>query len=121
MNLLTEPVFRVQTPRGPQAWSLPALLAALGADTVESLPGLQRHQEDAFHIFLCYLAGAVLARADLQDPIQPEAFWRDGLRRLAGREDDCAWTLVVEDVMQPAFMQAPLANKSDWAAFKPKA
>ena len=85
MNLLTEPVFRVQTPRGPQAWSLPALLAALGADTVESLPGLQRHQEDAFHIFLCYLAGAVLARADLQDPIQPEAFWRDGLRRLAGR------------------------------------
>ncbi|HCB12601.1 MAG TPA: type I-E CRISPR-associated protein Cse1/CasA [Gammaproteobacteria bacterium] len=121
MNLLTEPVFRVQTATGPQAMSLPGLLAALGADTVESLPGLQRHQEDAFHIFLCYLAGAVLARAGVQDPVQSEAFWRTGLRQLAGRDDDCAWALVVEEVTQPAFMQAPLVNKADWAAFKPKA
>ncbi|MBE2294871.1 MAG: type I-E CRISPR-associated protein Cse1/CasA [Phycisphaerales bacterium] len=121
MNLLTEPVFRIQTTAGVMKMSLPGLLAALGTDMVESLPGLQRHQEDAFHIFLCYLAGAVLARADIQDPVQSEAFWRDGLRQLAGRDDDCAWMLVVEDVMQPAFMQAPMINKADWTAFKPKA
>ncbi len=121
MNLLIEPVFRVKTTVGLTTLSLPGLLAALGADTVESLSGLQRHQEDALHIFLCYLAGAVLARAGVGDPAQSEAFWRDGLRQLAGREDDYAWTLVVEDVTQPAFMQAPLPSKNDWAAFKPKA
>ncbi|HPF59015.1 MAG TPA: type I-E CRISPR-associated protein Cse1/CasA [Candidatus Competibacteraceae bacterium] len=121
MNLLTGPLFRVQTTTGPQAMNLPGLLAALGADTVGSLPGLQRHQEDAFHIFLCYLAGAVLARAGIQEPVQPEAFWRAGLRQLAGRDDDCAWVLMVEDVTKPAFMQVPLVNKAHWAAFKPKA
>lgn len=121
MNLLTEPVFRAQTTAGLTALSLPCLLAALGTDAVESLPGLQRHQEDAFHIFLCYLAGAVLARAGTNDPVQSEAFWRDGLRRLAGRDDDCAWTLVVEEVTQPAFMQAPLVTPADWTTFKPKA
>lgn len=121
MNLLTEPVFRVQTTQGLTALSLPGLLAALGRDEVESLPGLQRHQEDAFHIFLCYLAGAVLARAGTEDPVQPEAFWRNGLRQLAGRDDDCAWTLVVKDVTQPAFMQAPLVSKTAFHAFSPKA
>ena len=60
MNLLTDLVFRVRTPEGPATASLPELLALLGEDRVDSLPGLQRHQEDAFHIFLCYLAGAVL-------------------------------------------------------------
>jgi len=44
------------------------------------------------------------------DPVQPEAFWRAGLRQLAGRADDSAWTLVVEDVTQPAFMQAPVTQ-----------
>ena len=121
MNLLTEPLFRVRTPAGLKSLSLPGLLAALGEDAVDSLPGLQRHQEDAVHIFLCYLAGAVLARSGMTDPTQSEAFWRDGLRQLAGRDDDCAWTLVVEDVTQPAFLQAPLPHKNDWAAFKPKA
>ncbi|MFZ1830287.1 MAG: type I-E CRISPR-associated protein Cse1/CasA [Candidatus Competibacteraceae bacterium] len=118
MNLLIEPLFRVRTPAGLKSLSLPGLLAALGEDAVDSLLGLQRHQEDAVHIFLCYLAGAVLARGGITDPIQPEAFWRDGLRQLAGRDDDCAWTLVVEDVTQPAFMQAPLLSKQELNEFK---
>ena len=121
MNLLTEPVFRVETPDGQERLSLPQLLEALGLDRVESLPGLQRHQEDAFHIFLCYLAGAVLARESQTDPCQNAEFWLEGIRRLTGREDDCAWTLVVDDVTQPAFMQAPVSKKSDFGAFKPKA
>ena len=162
MNLLTEPVFRVATPEGEECLSLPRLLEALGLDRVESLPGLQRHQEDAFHIFLCYLAGAVLARDNQTDPRQSCEFWLEGIRRLTktyisarsqapawerGSEDsgladehkaelaiggsqarawepakdDYAWTLVVEDVTQPAFMQAPVPKKSDFGAFKPKA
>ena len=121
MNLLIELLFRVRTPAGLKSLSLPGLLAALGEDAVDSLPGLQRHQEDAVHIFLCYLAGAVLARGGIIDPTQSEAFWRDGLRQLAGRDDDCAWTLVVEDVTQPAFLQAPLMSKSAFTAFGLKA
>jgi len=107
MNLLTEPLFRVETTGDSRSLSFPALLSALGADEVESLPGLQRHQEDAFHIFLCQLAASVLVREKKTDPIKDEAFWRDGIRRLTGRDDDCAWTLVVEDVGNPAFMQPP--------------
>jgi CRISPR system Cascade subunit CasA len=110
-NLLLDPIFRVDTPEGTQCLSLPALLAALGADHVNVLPGLQRHQEDAFHIFLCYLAGAVLARANQNAPRQSEAFWRDELHKLAGRDDDCAWTLVVDDPMLPAFLQSPASSK----------
>ena len=113
MNLLTEPVFRTQTTQGPQTLSLPALLMALGRDEVESLPGLQRHQEDPFHIFLCYLAAAVLDRQSIANPRQDEAFWREGIRQLTGRDDDAAWTLVVKDVTKPAFMQPSMLSVAD--------
>ncbi len=113
MNLLTEPIFRAQTDQGLQTLSLPALLAALGRCEITSLTGLQRHQEDPFHIFLCYLAAAVLDRQGAKDPIQSEAFWREGIRQLTGREDDAAWTLLVEDVTQPAFMQPAMPSASD--------
>jgi len=112
MNLLTNPLFRAETVNGPQRFSLPALLSALGKTQVESLTGLQRHQADAFHIFLCQLAASVLVRENNTDPKQDEAFWRDGIRRLTGRDDDCAWTLVVEDVGKPAFMQPPIPGDS---------
>lgn len=119
-NLLRDPVFRTETPRGPARLSLPALLDALGKDEIETLPGLQRHQEDAFHIFLCYLAGAVLAKTGQTEPFQSEDFWREGLLALAGG-DELAWKLVVENPTKPAFMQAPVPNKADISVFKPKA
>ena len=84
MNLLTDPLFRVETPCGPQRMHLPGLLTALGQGQVESLSGLQRHQEDAFHIFLCQLAASVLAREGESNPQQDEMFWRDSIRRLTG-------------------------------------
>lgn len=115
MNLLTDPVFRVRTPEGPATASLPELLALLGEDRVESLSGLQRHQEDAFHIFCCYLAGAVLARQGEAAPRQTAAFWLDGIRALTrqeGCEDDSPWTLVVDDPTKPAFMQPPASSKT---------
>lgn len=87
MNLLIDPLFRVERKNGPRKISLPALFSALGTDEVESLPGLQRHQEDAFFIFLCQLAASVLVREDKADPAQDEAFWCDGIRRLTGRDE----------------------------------
>lgn len=108
MNLLTDPLIRVETAAGLRSMSLPALMAALGGDAVRHLTGIQCHQEDAFHVFLCSLAGAILARRGESEPFQSEAYWRDGLRTLAGDAGDDAWTLVVEDLLRPAFMQPPL-------------
>ncbi len=120
MNVRTDPLLRVLTAQGPARLSLPGLLAALGADRVESLPGLQRHQEDAFHIFLCYLAAAALVRQGRTDPAQPESFWQAGLLALAGGEDD-AWRLLVEDPTQPAFFQPPSPNPDAFSRFRLKA
>lgn len=120
MNLLTEPLIPVFTAAGPNYLTLPALLAGLGDDKVHRIDGLQRHQEDAFHVFLCYLAGAILARDGDWNPVRDEAFWRSGMRELAGEAGDDAWTLVVDDVSRPAFMQPPLPA-SDHGRLKPKA
>ena len=109
MNLLTDPLIPVTTGDGRTLLSLPGLLAALGDDTVLRLDGLQRHQEDAFHVFLCYLAGAVLAREEgAWDPVRGEEFWRERLRGLSGEAGDDAWALVVDDPARPAFMQPPV-------------
>lgn len=108
MNLLTDPVFRVLTTAGLKMMSLPELLASLAKDEVEHLPGIQRHQEDPFHVFLCSLAGAILARRGDTDASQGDAYWRDGLRMLAGPAGDDAWTLVVDDTTRPGFMQSPV-------------
>jgi len=108
MNLLTDPLLRVKTTDGQENMTLPSLLAALGQSRVETLIGIQRHQEDAFHVFLCQLATIILARKDDKAPCRNEDYWRNGLRMLAGDAGDDAWTLVVKDLSRPAFMQ-PMA------------
>jgi len=125
MNLLVDPVFRVRTSEGIGRHDLPHLMALLGEDKVESLPGLQRHQEDAFNVFICYLAGAVLVRAGATEPRQTADYWREGIRVLTreeGCDDDSAWTLVVEDPTRPAFMQPPAPDLATFRRdYKPKA
>jgi CRISPR system Cascade subunit CasA len=106
LNLLTDPIFRAETTSGPNVLSLPELLAQLGTDHLERLVGLQRHQHDAFHVFLCYLAGAVLARRGISNPVQSAEFWREGLLELSG--DLWGWELSVDDLEKPGFMQVPL-------------
>ncbi|MDD5387951.1 MAG: type I-E CRISPR-associated protein Cse1/CasA [Gallionellaceae bacterium] len=125
MNLLLEPLFRVRLSEQTTRANLPELLALLGEDRVDSLPGLQRHQEDAFHIFLCYLAGAVLDRQGRAEPRQPAEFWLDGIRALThaeGCDNDDAWTLVVDEPTRPAFLQPPASNRTVFTKdYKPKA
>ena len=121
MNLLTDPLFRVETPIGLMWLDLPGVLEALANDQVAGLPGVQRHQEDALHIFLCYLSAAVLVREDQANPRQTASFWREGIRRLTradGGNDDIAWTLVVADPTRPAFMQPPCKTIADNAGFE---
>lgn len=108
MNLLTDPLLRVTGDSGAQTMNLPQVLAALGRVDDLRFPGIQRHQEEAFHVFLCYLGGAILARRSYRDPVQGEDFWREGMRQLAGGAGDDAWSLVVTDATRPAFLQPPL-------------
>lgn len=125
MNLLLDPLFRVCWQGQTSRASLPELLALLGEDRVDSLSGVQRHQEDALHIFLCYLAGVVLGRQGAQSPRQSADFWRQGIRALTlaeGCDSDDAWTLVVDDPTRPAFLQAPATSRAVFARdYKPKA
>lgn len=120
MNLLTDPLLRVTERRRMETKSLPALLAALGRDDVDSLPGLQKHQEDSWHVFLCYLGAAILSRKGDIQPGQDEAYWESGLRLLAGDAGDAAWCLVTQNPGRPAFMQPPLPEE-DHLRLKPKA
>lgn len=123
-NLLTDPIFRLEYPTSIERTDLPGLLAALGDDRALSLPGLQRHQEDAFHIFLCYLAAAVLCRQNAKDPVQDATFWQKSIRELTQSEgvtDDSAWTLVVSDPARPAFMQPPAPGSEGFTYFSLKA
>lgn len=110
MNLLIDPIFRAQMDRGLEQLSLPALLAGYGQGRVHQLVGMQRHQHDSFHVFLCYLAGAILTRLNDRNPVQDEDYWKDGLLSLAGEAGMDAWRLVVEDATRPGFMQAPLPS-----------
>ena len=114
MNLLTDPLLRVATQDGDATMSIPQLLEALGRDAVDGLAGIQRHQQDAFHVFLCCVAAAVLVRAGRDDARQPASFWETGLRELSAAGDD-AWTLVVPDTSRPAFMQPPVPASDRFA------
>jgi len=105
-DLLRSPLIRVRTAKGHTRASLPQLLAMLGRNEVEGYPGLQRHQEDPWHVFLVQLATMALARSDRSDPVQDEAFWRDALLQLSEGKPS-AWRLVEPDLSEPAFFQPP--------------
>jgi len=111
MNLLDDEIFSVELEASTERTSLPGVFEALANDHLVSFPGVQRHQEDAFHVFLCYLAGAILCRAQTEDPHQAFDYWRRGLLSLSD-EKISAWTLVVDDLAEPAFMQPPLIGQT---------
>ena len=110
MNLLTHNTFRVKLKAGADDISLPALLEALGAGKVDDYLGLQRHQAEPFHVFLCSLAAIVLSRRKAENPVQTALYWKSGLTEIAGRFGEDAWEMFVDDDTQPAFMQPPLPS-----------
>ncbi|MBK6534527.1 MAG: hypothetical protein IPF99_34725 [Deltaproteobacteria bacterium] len=116
-NLLTEPLLAVESPDGARATvTLPGALARLGAGVPTEFAALQSHQLHAWHAFVVQLA-ALAVHADGSDDLAvDEAAWRERLRALtAGRDEP--WCLVVHDLSQPAFLQAPVPEGT-LAAFK---
>ena len=110
MNVLTNPAFTIERSDGSQQKrSLPGVLEELSHGNVLSFPRARRHQIDPSVMFLAQLGAAVLDECAVQDVAQPEMFWTEGLRRLAGRNDDLAWAVCGDD-SDPAFLQAPAAD-----------
>jgi CRISPR system Cascade subunit CasA len=111
-DLLLEEVFTMRLASGVErTGSLPTVLATLSGDDVEDFPALRPHQEQAWYCFLVQLAAIALHHAGRADPPADEETWRGLLTALTGRRHE-PWTLVVEDLSQPAFFQPPLQEKT---------
>jgi len=114
-NLLTEPLIGCRTIDGYRhRLTLPGILALLADPTqvVESFTALQAHQGHAWHAFTVQLAAMVCQRDGVQidDPhCRDEAWWRERLRNLGGGDEP--WTLMVEDLGKPAFMQPSVPER----------
>lgn len=88
--------------------SLPALLAAMAADTVRDFPALRPHQRHPWHAFLSQLAAIALHRAGQIEPWTEPANWRAALLALTPDDaDGAAWCLVAP-AERPALLQAPM-------------
>ena len=109
LNILTEPVIRMDTAAGPGIpASLPEVYAALMADQVNAFPALRPHQRHAWHAFLVQLGAMAMHRAGATEPPDDACEWRSIIRGLTPDwSDDEPWQLVVDEITKPAFMQPP--------------
>lgn len=117
-DLLNDDLIGVQTPEGARRVNLPALFGLLARSAVDAYTGLRAHQADPWHVFLVQLAASIQARSPTPSLPGDPAYWRDGLLDLAGGRAS-AWSLMVEDVTLPAFLQHPWKSwKDDAKAYK---
>ena len=115
LNILTEPLIRMDTTAGRREASLPEVYAALAADEVVAFPALRPHQRHAWHAFLVQLGAMAMHRAGLTELPDDAGEWRRIIQGLTPDwPDDEPWQLVVDDFTKPAFMQPP-ARTSDEA------
>ena len=113
LNILTEPVIRMDTAAGRREASLPGVYAALMADKVNAFPALRPHQRHAWHAFLVQLGAMAMHRAGISEPPLDAAEWAGLIRGMTPDwPADEPWQLVVDDITKPAFMQ-PRAHTLD--------
>src|SRR5690348_15371509 len=110
-NLLEEPLFGVEDHDGRRdKVTLPGLLARLSRGTSTALTAVQAHQQHPVHAFLVQLAALALVRTEEAEIAHDEVTWR-ALLLGAAKEDGAdaeAFTLVVDDLSKPAFLQPPV-------------
>lgn len=107
--LLTDKFIQVRTIDGKDhEYCLPEVLVALTRNEVEAFSTLQRYQQHPWHAFLVQLAVMTLQRHCLSSCEQVED-WREMLLNMSGGMAE-AWSLVVESLDKPAFLQPPLAE-----------
>ncbi|AHJ68466.1 type I-E CRISPR-associated protein Cse1/CasA [Granulibacter bethesdensis] len=105
--LLSHPVFRVVTRTETHVLTLPGALAALMLDKVDNFTGLRPHQQHAWHMFLAALGAIALHHADQSAIPETEGEWKDLLLDLTNQAEE-PWSLIVEDLSKPAFLQPPV-------------
>jgi CRISPR system Cascade subunit CasA len=110
-NLLDESLLGVEDDQGHrERVTLPGLLARLSQGKPTALTAVQAHQQHPVHAFLVQLAAIALARAGEAEVAHDEAAWRTLLLG-AAKQDGAgpeAFTLVVDDLTKPAFLQPPV-------------
>ena len=110
-NLLDDALVGVEDGTGRrESVSLPGLLARLSQGVPTTLAALQAHQQHAVHAFLVQLAAIALSRAGEREIEHDESAWKRFLLNAAERDGAGAeaFTLVVEDLSKPAFLQPPV-------------
>jgi len=111
-SLLDDPLIRVLDGKDQASGrSLPEILTALARDDVRAFEALQPHQQQAWYSFLVQLAAMGVARQRGGELPDDAAGYREMLVGLADGSE-AAWHLVVEDVLEPAFMQPPVPEGS---------
>ena len=111
-NLLSEPLIRVDAGSAyPEIASLTHVYSALMRDEVESFPALRPHQRHPWHAFLVQLGAMAIDRAGLSEPPEDASDWLRLIQDLTPDwPDGDPWSLVVEDITEPAFMQPPASS-----------
>ncbi len=112
-NLLTDPLIRFdRSGRGRVETPLPEVYAVLMADEAIAFPALRPHQRHAWHAFLVQLGALAVHRAGADRPPSGTEEWARLIRGLTpDYADDEPWSLAVEDITKPAFMQPPASSQ----------
>jgi CRISPR system Cascade subunit CasA len=130
-NLLCDPCIRVRlTNDNILPLTLPGVLSALSRNEIESFLALRSHQAHPWHAFLCQLAAMALDLCSEQKypPLRgtpphlllgehSEEEWKNILRTLTSQFTfDEPWTMFVDDLSKPAFLQPPVpeGNLDAW-------
>ncbi|MBS3762084.1 MAG: type I-E CRISPR-associated protein Cse1/CasA [Planctomycetes bacterium] len=119
-NLVRESLLKVRRADGRrESVSLTQVFSGLADGNIVSFEALQPHQKQPWYCFLVQLAVIALSRDDRsQLPVSPEV-WEELLLNLTNGKK-APWSLIVEDISLPAFMQPPVPESSlEDAKYKP--
>jgi CRISPR system Cascade subunit CasA len=117
--MLTERFFILETTEGALAATLPEALARLCDGSLVGFEGLAAHQQHAWDLFLFQIAALALVRSGEAEAVEDDAAWRrladaaEWRQRLVTLTPGCsdtAWSLVVDDLTRPAFLQPPIVT-----------
>ena len=116
-NLMLDPIISIRESNGAIGqYNLPQILSKLMWDTVMSFLRLRPYQRHSWHALLVQLSVIGMQKSGMSEvPVEADQ-WRLLLQNLTNEfPNDEPWQLVVDDVSNPAFMQAPVVgNYSDY-------